>query len=77
MFKVVLVLKTLAIRLRECECDIVLHKDKENLILCSKLPVLHGNCAINLTKEFYVDVEDCKVTLVVYLFQGAGRHYGG
>ncbi len=77
MFKVVLTLQEISLRLKECQFDIILKKNKENLLLCSKLKIFNGRCMINQQKEFYVELDDSKVIIQIFISTGAERKYGG
>jgi hypothetical protein len=70
MFKVVLKLHQLQVRLREGEADIFIKKKKETLPLCSRCKILNGIAPINITKELYLDSEEPTLQIQVILFLG-------
>lgn len=49
MLKVVLVLKQVVIRLKECELDVVVRKKNANLPLCTHCKVSNGFASVNTT----------------------------
>jgi hypothetical protein len=57
--------------------DVILRKNKEKVVLCSKAHLINGICPIDAVKEFYVDVDDCLVTLIVYFYLGNEKKYAG
>lgn len=72
-----LALKAVSIRLRDSHCDVVLRKNHENLSLCYRMPIQHGQCSLNTIKEFYVSIDDPKFSLVLYLNEGEKRYFAG
>jgi hypothetical protein len=54
-----------------------LRKKKENVVLCSKVRLLNGSCVINILKDFYVDLDDARFSLLLYLFLGNEKRYAG
>ncbi len=63
-------------KLKECEVELALRRNRESLPLCSRLPLLNGLCLINHVKELYLH-EDEKLCLQVYLSQPNERKFGG
>lgn len=77
MYKVVLVLRELQLRLKECLIDISVRKNTESLILISKAALHNGVCLIKETKEFFVDAVDPLFTIQFIIYQGHEKKYGG
>jgi hypothetical protein len=77
MFKVVLKLQQLTVRLRQSEADIYIKKKKEVVPLCPRSKVVNGIANINITTELYLDSEDPAFHIQVILFLGNDRKFGG
>ena len=77
MFKVVLVLKTVVIRLKECNFDVVVRKKQTVICLASHRTISNGLCNVNHTSEFYVSEHDPTLHIQVILHLGQERKLGG
>lgn len=77
MLKVVLVLRQLVLRLKECEVDVMIRKNKDLVVLGSHLKVIDGLCHANLTTEFYLSPNDPTLNIQVIILQAAHKKLAG
>lgn len=49
MIKVVFVLKQVVLRLKDCEFDVLIKKNKEVVILCARSRISNGFASLNTT----------------------------
>ena len=77
MLKVVIVVRQLVLRIKQCIVDVVVKKNKESLYLGSQLKVNDGFCQANLTTEFYLDPNDAVLNIQIIILQENQRKLAG
>lgn len=77
MLKVVLLLRQIVLRLKECEVDVVIKKHKDLVVLGSHLKVIDGLCHANLTTEFYLSPNDTTLNIQVIILQASNKKLAG
>jgi hypothetical protein len=77
MLKVVIVLRQLVLRIKQCIVDVVVKKHKDTLNLGSQLKVIDGLCQANLTTEFYLSPNDTLLNIQVIILQENQKKLAG